>query len=145
MRHLDFFNRGDEEKALNQLLQEYAIDRVCFDSRALFSRTAITEQEKEAHRKKPRLPVHAVATSNNPIVRFIGGADFHHNQQYFVPWVKKMTEWQRQGIKPTVFIHTPDNVAAPEQAAMFHQLLVDIPGWQPLAKTIKDETQLAIF
>ncbi|MEE8059831.1 MAG: DUF72 domain-containing protein, partial [Pseudomonadales bacterium] len=145
VRHLDFFNCGDEEQALNCLLHANHVDRVCFDSRALFSRPATNEQEQDAHRKKPRLPVHAIATGEQPIVRFIGCADFHHNQPYLLAWVKKLTEWQQQGLRPTVFIHTPDNIAAPEQAAMFHQLLVGIPGWQPLAKTIKGESQLTIF
>ena len=145
VRHRDFFNRGDEEKALNQILQEYQVDRVCFDSRALFSRPAITEQEKDAHRKKPRLPVHAIPTARHPIIRFIGAADLHHNQQYLMPWVNKITEWQQQGITPTIFIHTPDNIGAPEQAAMLHPLLSHLPGWRPLSKTIKGETQLAIF
>ena len=145
VRHLDFFNRGDEEKQLNQLLQQHNVDRVCFDSRALFSRAALTAEEKDAHRKKPKLPVHAIATAKQPVVRFIGGSDFYHNEQYLMPWVKKLAEWQQQGIKPTVFIHTPDNVGAPEQAAMFHLLLKDIPGWRPLSKIIKDEAQLAIF
>ena len=145
VRHRDFFNRGDEEKQLNQLLQQYAVDRVCFDSRALFSRPALTVEEKDAHRKKPKLPVHAIATAKQPIVRFIGCSDFSHNEQYLMPWVKKLSEWQQQGIKPTVFIHTPDNIGAPEQAAKFHLLLKGIPGWKPLSKVIKDEAQLAIF
>lgn len=145
VRHLDFFNRGEEEQQLNRLLQQYSVDRVCLDSRALFSRPALTEREKDAHRKKPRLPVHAVTTGQQPIIRFIGSADFLHNEQYLLPWVKKIGEWQQQGIKPTIFIHTPDNLAAPEQAAIFHLLLKQIAGWQPLSKTIKDETQLSIF
>ncbi len=145
VRHRDFFNRGDEEQSLNRLLRDHQVDRVCFDSRALFSRPALSEQERDAHRKKPRLPVHAIATATQPIIRFIGSSDRQHNQQYLLPWVKKISQWQQQGITPTVFIHTPDNIDAPEQAAMFHQLLADIPQWQPLAKTIKDESQLAIF
>ena len=145
VRHLDFFNQGEEEIALNQLLQSYSVDRVCFDSRALFSKTAVTEQEKDAQRKKPRLPVHAIVTSTNPIIRFIGSSDLHHNQQYLLAWVDKMTQWAEQGITPTVFIHTPDNARAPEQAAIFHQLLSGLEGWQPLSRTLKDEAQLAIF
>ncbi|MEH6558916.1 MAG: DUF72 domain-containing protein [Oceanicoccus sp.] len=145
VRHLDFFNRGDQEIALNQLLQAHHVDRVCFDSRALFSKPALTEQEQDAQRKKPRLPVHAIATSKNPVIRFIGSSDFHHNQQYLLPWVDKIANWAQQGIRPTVFIHTPDNARAPEQAAMFHQLLSGLDGWQPLSRTIKDEAQLAIF
>ena len=145
VRHRDFFNRGEQELALNRLLRDQRVDRVCLDSRALFSRPAISEQERDAHRKKPRLPVHAIATAQQPIVRFIGCSDMSHNRQYLLPWVNKLTQWQQQGIKPTVFIHTPDNTIAPEQAAQFHLLLADLPGWQPLAKVIKDESQLAIF
>ena len=145
VRHRDFFSRGEDEQRLNSLLQTHHIDRVCFDSRALFSQAAVTEQEQEAQRKKPRLPVHAIATGQRPLVRFIGGSDFHHNRQYLLAWVKKLDEWQQQGLEPTLFIHTPDNIAAPEQAAMFHQLLADLPGWQPLSRVIKDESQLSIF
>lgn len=145
VRHHDFFNRGDEEKQLNSLLHDNGINRVCFDSRALFSRAAHSEAEKDAHRKKPRLPVHAIATAKRPIIRFIGSSDTQHNQQYLLAWVKKLSQWQQQDINPIVFIHTPDNIAAPEQAVSFHQLLADVPGWRPLSKSIKDETQLAIF
>ena len=145
VRHRDFFNRGEDEQRLNHLLQANDVDRVCFDSRALFSQPAVTEQEQDAQRKKPRLPVHAIATGSQPLVRFIGGSDLHQNQQYLLAWVKKFSEWQQQGLKPTLFIHTPDNKAAPEQAAMFHQLLIDVPGWQPLSRIIKDESQLSIF
>lgn len=145
VRHMDFFNRGDEEKALNQLLSQHDVDRVCFDSRALFSKPANTESEKDAHRKKPRLPVHAINTSNHPIIRFVGSSDAHHNEQYLLPWVKKITDWNKQGVVPTLFIHAPDNSVAPVHAASSHQLLSALPGWKPLSKTIKDEMQLAIF
>ena len=145
VRHRDFFARGNEEEALNRLLHEKGVDRVCFDSRALFSQSPLTEAEKDAHRKKPKLPVHAIATADNPVIRFIGCSDLYHNEQYLLPWVKKITEWQGQGKVPTVFIHTPDNLSAPEQAAKFHQLLSALPGWKPLSKVIKDESQLSIF
>jgi len=145
VRHLDFFNRGEEEIELNRLLKEQRVDRVCLDSRALFSRPASTEEERDAHRKKPKLPVHAIATAVNPIIRFIGSADIYHNEQYLVPWFNKIVEWQQRGITPTIFIHTPDNLTAPEQATMFHQMLKNLPGWQPLSKIIKDEAQLDIF
>ena len=145
VRHRDFFNKGDEEKALNQLLIKHGVDRVCFDSRALFSKPALNEEDREAHRKKPRLPVHVIATSNRPIIRFVGCSDQPHNEQYLLPWVNQIKKWQQQNIRPLFFIHMANNRTAPEQAAKFHQLLSDIPGWRPLAKTIKDEDQLSIF
>ena len=145
VRHRDFFNRGEEERRLNRLLNEYGTDRVCFDSRALFSLPPETEHDIDAQRKKPRLPVHAVVTGHRPLVRFIGSASSHHNEQYLLAWVKKFTDWQAEGIRPMMFIHTPSNASAPEQAAGFHQLLRGLPGWQPLPVTIKDESQLTIF
>lgn len=145
VRHRDFFNRGDEEKRLNQLLHQAGIDRVCFDSRALFSRPAVSDAEKNAQKKKPRLPVHAMATATQPLIRFIGGADFQHNEQYLLAWVKKISEWQQQGIHPIVFIHTPNNLLAPQQAGRFHWLLKALAGWQPLSMVMGDEQQMDIF
>ncbi len=145
VRHRDFFNRGDDERALNRLLWDKAVDRVCFDSRALFSLAAETDAEIDAQRKKPRLPVHAIATATRPLVRFVGSSLAAHNEQYLLPWVDKLAAWRQQGLRPLVFVHMPDNNAAPEQAAAFHQLLKGLPGWEPLSVTIKDESQLTIF
>lgn len=148
VRHSDFFNREDDEKALNRMLFDCDVDRVCFDSRALFSRPALTVEEKEAHRKKPKLPVRAMATSTKPIIRFIGCSDVEHNKRFFLPWVDKIRDWHEQGIQATVFIHTPDNVAAPEQAVILHSMLCEIPGWLPLDKPLlnsADEAQLSFF
>lgn len=148
VRHIDFFNHEKEEQDLNQLLSNHNVDRVCFDSRALFSQGAITDQEIDAQKKKPKLPVHAIVTANKPIVRFIGCSDIEHNKTYFLPWVKKIAQWQQQGIQPTVFIHTPDNIAAPEHAVIFHKMLSDIPQWQPLNKPLlnsADEAQMSFF
>lgn len=144
VRHEGFFCRDDNEKILNRLLQANNIDRVCFDSRALFSLPATTAEETDAHRKKPRLPVHAITTGEQPIVRFIGSTSPEHNQQYFLPWVKKLSQWVRDGLTPTVFIHTPDNQQAPQQAMTFHKLLEDLPGWQPLPK-LASSTQASFF
>jgi len=148
VRHSDFFSRGTEEQALNELLRSCGVDRVCFDSRALFSQGAITEEEIDAQKKKPKLPVHAIATATKPVLRFIGCSDVEHNKTYFAPWVKKITQWRRSGIVPTIFIHTPDNRAAPEQAVILHQMLSAVPGWQPLAKPLLnsgDATQMSFF
>lgn len=144
VRHPDFFRRDENEKALNQLLKKHCVDRVCFDSRALFSQPAVSEAEIDAHRKKPRLPVHALVTGSQPLVRFIGTANLQYNQQYLLPWVQKITEWVAEGLRPYVFIHTPDNGEAPLQADQFHQLLSKLPGWQPLPK-LASSTQASFF
>jgi len=145
VRHPDFFNRKDEEKALNQLLHHNQVERVCFDSRALFSRKASNKAEKEAQKKKPNLPVHAVSTSQHPVVRFIGNRDQEQSKVYWQPWVKKLSDWMAEGKKPYIFIHSPDNAFAPELAQALHAGLENqLPGWKPL-NLIKNTTQLAIF
>lgn len=145
VRHPDFFNREGEEKVLNQLLHHYQVERICFDSRALFSREGSNKAEIDAQKKKPNLPVHAISTSRHPIVRFIGNSDQAQSQEYWQPWVKKLTHWVAEGKKPYVFIHAPDNAFAPELAQLLHADLEDqLPGWKPLA-LLDDKTQLAIF
>lgn len=145
VRHPDFFNREDEEKALNQLLHHNQIERICFDSRALFSRKGTNKAEIDAQKKKPNLPVHAISTSQHPVVRFIGNSDQSQSQAYWQPWVKKLTHWVAEGKKPYVFIHAPDNAFAPELAQLLHADLENqLPGWKPL-ELLDDKTQLAIF
>jgi uncharacterized protein YecE (DUF72 family) len=145
VRHPGFFESGEEERLLNQLLQEHGVDRVCFDSRALFRKPAVSEADHDAQRKKPKLPVHALAIANKPLIRFIGSADFEHNKLYWRPWVQKLKQWIGEGKTPYVFIHTPDNAKAPVLAEQLHAMLNDLPGWQPLALYKPPEAQLAIF
>lgn len=144
VRHPVFFQKGDAEKRLNNLLMVAGIDRVCFDSRPLFSRQASTDVDRDAQSKKPRLPVHAIATGRQPMVRFIGTADAGYNQQYFKPWQAKIAQCLEEGRKPLVFVHTPSNQQAPEHALAIHQQLSSLPGWQALTMTAPAE-QLGIF
>lgn len=142
VRHPVFFNRGDEEKQLNQLLHSKDVDRVCFDSRALFSEPAVTDAEKDAQRKKPQLPVHALVTAKHPIIRFIGSSDLTKNEDFLIPWRNKLNEWRGQGKVPYIFIHTPSNQYAVEQAVAFSQLL----GWSALSLNQQSvKQQLDIF
>lgn len=145
VRHPGFFDRCEYERDLNQLLHRHGVNRVCFDSRALFSWPADSEALQDAQRKKPRLPVHAIATAGQPIVRFIGANDQQHNVSYLMPWVKKVKQWCSEGIVPIMFIHTPDNIDAPQLAFTFHQLLADVEGWRPLQRTLTTNDQLSIF
>ena len=145
VRSLDYFRKDDIEKRLNQSLMANNVDRVCFDSRALFSLTAKTAAEKEAQRKKPKLPVHAIATANNPIIRFIGTKDSDYNQQYYQAWLPKIAQWCAEGKTPYFFVHTPANLVAPLHAQRLHSQLSHVPGWRPLAKTLQSKNQLAMF
>lgn len=134
VRHLAFFSRSEEERALNRLLHGLAVERICLDSRALFSCTQMTPAVRHAQAKKPRLPPRPTAFSQAPQLRFIGHPDLEANDLYLQPWLDKVAGWIEQGLRPHVFLHTPDNLQAPELALRFHQQLSErLPGLPALA------------
>lgn len=128
VRHLAFFAKGDEEKALNQLLIRHGANRIIMDTRALFTgsldaggtvRRAMLE---EVRQKKPRVPVNVIATGNTPIVRFVGNDVDEDNRRCLLPWVKKVCQWQEEGKDVYFFCHRPDNKDAPWLAQQFIDL-----------------------
>ncbi|MEE4375980.1 MAG: DUF72 domain-containing protein, partial [Candidatus Competibacteraceae bacterium] len=138
------------EKALNRLLVEHRMDRVMLDSRALFSATATDNDTRDAQRRKPRLPVHAVALGPRPLIRFIGHPELSANQPFLEPWIDKVSSWIKEGRKPFIFLHTPNNHYAPELAKLFHELLREqlpqvgmLPPW-PITAEGGNE-QLGLF
>jgi len=135
VRHTAFFAKGDEERALNRLLHGLGVERICLDSRALFSCQSRDPAVLHAQAKKPRLPIRPTAFSASPQVRFIGGPDLDANQPYLEPWVDKVAGWIEQGLTPHVFLHTPDNQLAAAQALRFHAALSErLPGLPALAE-----------
>ncbi|HGS5163563.1 TPA: DUF72 domain-containing protein [Vibrio harveyi] len=131
VRHMAFFSKGEEERALNQWLLESGIDRIIMDSRPVFAAQPTTEAVIDAHQKKPRVPVHAIATAKHPMIRFIGHPDMDGNLRFFEPWLNKLPMWIEQGIQPYLMIHTPDNVLAPELAEKLYkqlQLKLSLPN-----------------
>ena len=132
VRHHAFF-RGDDERRLNDLLFDKGIDRIVLDSRALFAGPRTTPEEVEAFSAKPRVPVRAVATSDRPVVRFIGQSDEAANPAFWEPWIATVARWIADGRQPIVFLHTPDNVVAPRLARRFHaEVVAAHPGLRPL-------------
>ncbi|CAG9001430.1 MAG: hypothetical protein CENE_03450 [Candidatus Celerinatantimonas neptuna] len=113
VRHPEFFAKGDAEKRLNAFLIERGINRVMMDSRPVFSAPAVSDAVIDAHQKKPKLPVHAIATATQPMIRFIGHPDLRDNDEFFKPWIGKICQWLQEGRQPHLFIHTPDNQHAP--------------------------------
>ncbi|CAM4144471.1 DUF72 domain-containing protein [Vibrio agarivorans] len=123
VRNPIFFAKGDEESQLNSWLNENGINRVIMDSRPVFAAKPTTEAVIDAHQKKPRVPVHAIATATRPMIRFIGHPDLEANDTFFAPWLDKLPQWIEQGVQPYVMIHTPDNVLAPELATRLYTQL----------------------
>jgi len=125
VRHHAFFPGGASERALNDLLANHGVNRVLLDSRPLFSGPATTPEEIEAFKAKPRVTVRPVATAGQPIVRFIGLTDPDATRAHWQQWLPKVVEWLELGLRPYVFIHTPDNVESPALNRRFHREVGD--------------------
>ena len=128
VRHGAFFAKGMEEQQFNRMLIDLGVNRIIMDSRPVFSASPDTPAIIDAQLKKPRVPVHAIATGQQPMVRFIGHPELQANDTFFRKWVSKLCEWLAAGLQPYLFIHTPDNIAAPELAHRLYQQLND--AWQ---------------
>lgn len=128
VRHPRFFAKGDDEKQLNRGLHQRGVNRVILDSRPVHAAVPHNEAIIDAQRKKPKVPVHAVVTADQPIVRFIGSDNMQQNQELFKVWLKTLPQWIPDAT-PYLFLHTPDIAQAPE--------LVDTL-WQDLQTVLPD-------
>ena len=133
VRHAGFFRKDEAERHLNRQLHERGIERLIFDSRAVFASDSDDPATLEAKARKPRLPVHALALGQKPAVRFIGGMDNQANLGFLQPWLEKCVQWLAEEREPMLFMHTPDNRLAPELARLFLQQLAErVPGLEPM-------------
>lgn len=129
VRHPAFFDKGEDERRLNRLLHGLGIERICLDTRALFSCDSRAPAVLHAQAKKPRLPLRPTAFSQSPQVRFIGHPELSANDPFMAPWLDKVASWIEEGRTPYVFLHTSDNRLAPQLAQRFHQQLMQrLPG-----------------
>ncbi len=145
VRHPGFFDKGDGERALNRLLLARGVERICLDSRALFSCRSRDPALLHAQSKKPRLPVRPAAFSDSPQLRFIGHPQLEANDPFMAPWLDKVAGWIEGGKAPHVYLHTPDNHRAPELAQRFHaQLAERLPGLPPL-RPLQSASQLSLL
>lgn len=145
VRHPGFHAGGGHERALNDALHARGVDRVVFDSRPLFAGPRETPEEIEAWERKPRLPVRAVATAGQPVVRFIGQTAAGANPAFWAPWVERVARWIADGRRPLVFLHTPDNAVSPALCRAFHDEVVAAAGIPPLPPAPPVATEAALF
>nr|WP_256558046.1 DUF72 domain-containing protein [Marinobacterium sedimentorum] len=141
VRHPAFFAKGEAERALNRLLIERGINRTLFDTRALFALPADDAATRDALQKKPRVPLHVIATAQAPMVRFISPLDYRSADPWLAPWVGKVASWLNEGREPYLFFHTPDNRESPLLAEHFARELAtqcpDALGLTPWAHTVR--------
>lgn len=107
VRHPAFFAKGEDEKRLNQGLHARSVNRTILDSRPVHSALPHSEAIIDAQRKKPKLPVHAVVTARDPMVRFIGSDNMAQNHALFDVWLRTLPRWIPEST-PWLFLHTPD-------------------------------------
>ena len=120
VRHLGFFDKGDKERDFNKLLVDNGVNRIIMDTRALFSCPANGDAIIEAaHRKKPRVPTNVIATSQWPIVRFVGHPVLENNARFYLPWIHKTKQWLDEGKTPFLFFHSANQIDAPWLAEAF--------------------------
>ncbi|BBN81994.1 hypothetical protein PA25_19790 [Pseudoalteromonas sp. A25] len=119
VRHLGFFDKTDNERRYNQFLMANQYNRIMMDTRPLFSEPATSPAIVDAQQKKPRVPLHVIATGTSPVIRYVGCSDLQANRQFYIPWLKKINQWLDEGKTPYVFFHTADNYDAPLLAQQF--------------------------
>jgi uncharacterized protein YecE (DUF72 family) len=133
VRNPAFFDKADEERMLNRLLRDRGVERICLDSRALFSCVSNDPAVRHAQSQKPNVPVRPAALTHFPQVRFIGHPVLEANDPFLLQWVEKVAGWIEEGRTPYVFLHTPDNLQSPQLAQRFHSHLMSrLPGLPPL-------------
>ncbi len=141
VRHQQFFAKGEEEKALNQGLRARGVNRVILDSRPVHSSIARNKAVIEAQKQKPKVPVHALVTAQDPLVRFIGSDNMEQNRQLFAVWLEKLPQWEHTAT-PWLFLHTPDLAQAPELVqTLWPALQKALPGIGP-APTLPQQSSL---
>jgi uncharacterized protein YecE (DUF72 family) len=146
VRHPAFFAKGEAERRLNRLLIERGINRTLFDTRALFALPGDDAATRDAWQKKPRVPLHVIATGLAPMVRFISPLDYRSADSWLAPWVSKVASWLQEGRQPYLFFHTPDNRESPLLAQHFARELAslcpDATGFTPWPETVRQQETL---
>lgn len=147
VRHEDFFDKGRQERYLEEVLRQLNMDRVIFDTRRLHQLTSNDPTILEAKRKKPTAPPRFRTTGSRPFLRYVGGNRWIDNEAWLKEWAIMVANWIREGLHPYVFIHSPDTTSAPELARHFHRelsLLIRLPAL-PAWPVDRQDRQLGLF
>ncbi|WP_246267837.1 DUF72 domain-containing protein [Nonomuraea typhae] len=146
VRHRAFFDHGPSIRNLERLLGEFGAEWVPFDTVTLFESPPVSDAERDAWTKKPRVPRRSEALTERPIVRYLGRDDVGRTVAGWRHWAEVAARWLREGRSPTVFIHTPDNAEALGLSRRFHEeVRTLVPELEPLPEPVADEPPLTLF
>ncbi len=137
VRHRAFFDDPRSGQQLERALRDAGAEWVTFDTTVLFEGRPVSDAEREAWAKKPRLPRTSRALTPYPVVRYLGRDDAARTVAGWQYWLDVVAGWLREGRSPNVFIHTPDNVDALELARRFHDdVRARVPEVEPLPEPV---------
>ena len=146
VRHLGFFGKDLVEKQFNRLLIQHNVNRVMFDTRVLFANPATDAASQDALSKKPRLPLHVVATGHHPMLRFMSPMDLSLSEVALDQWVLKTIQWIDEGKTPYIFFHTPNKAPVPVLAQRFSEKITKYrPDIAPIRLWEKQPQQTSLF
>jgi uncharacterized protein YecE (DUF72 family) len=134
VRHKSFFDSGENEQKLNDLLLNKSVTRMHFNTEALFRKKADTMQLQESQSKKPQSPDRWSVTTPTPAVRFISCDDLNESLKDADKLLQATSHWLSHGLKPYVLLHSPGNVITPELCRIFHKKLMNKIGTEELNK-----------
>ncbi|MDI1462911.1 DUF72 domain-containing protein [Catellatospora sp. KI3] len=140
VRHRAFFDDPHAVGALEAVLAGADAEWVPFDTVMFFQAPPTSDAERDAWTKKPRMPRRSLALTDRPIVRYLGRDSTEQTVEGWRFWVEAVAGWLREGRRPTVFIHTPDNADAPRLCRRFHdEVRAEVPELAPLPEPLPVE------
>jgi len=146
-RHRAFYESRLAVEQSNELLERHRCGRTIIDTRGLRAGRDDHPAVLTARHKKPNLKFNTYVTASMPFLRFVGHPDTAVNTPFIESWAETIAQWLGQGFTPYVFIHTANNVHAPELARELHRTLsskVDV-GEMPEWLTEEPTSQLDLF
>ncbi|TWU51046.1 hypothetical protein Poly51_43400 [Rubripirellula tenax] len=128
LRHADWFDESVHELRVDEMLRSMRIDKVLFDSRPLYQSPPDDDIEAVSQTRKPKTPIRQTATGQSPMLRIVGRNRPELADAYFDEWAPTVAQWIRQGLRPYVFTHAPDDARAPELARRFAaRMAIEMP------------------
>ena len=118
VRHLEFFS---EPERLEPWLERYDAGRVMLDSRPIYEGNQSHPEVLDALHEKPDVPVLETVYGETPFVRLILHPDIVSNDPYLDAWADRVAAWIRDGLRPFMMIHCPNNLHCPPLALDFHE------------------------
>lgn len=133
LRHPAFFDHGDVHLRTDDCLVSAGVGRVVLDTRPLYADAPESDASLDERRSKPALPIVTEVMGDEPVVRVIGSDHGDRTLAGVQTWTPDVVGWLRDGRRPYVFVHQPENRESPAIARRYHALVMEaVPGLHAL-------------